>query len=328
MNVVSRFLSIVLVAGVAIPVTPNAKAQTVSIQDRVTWEEAILAFDEGERTEALVLLEEVLEVTGPVPAILMDAASMAFESREYLKAEQFIMSALETDDDAFKATPQYDDAFRLAARIQRTLRPLRESLSNATTLPFTDSLSRGGFAVAMKDRNSICEWKFERGGLISKTKNNAGCTNGQASSSGRVHIQMTIEKRGGGSKATAGIVFGGQDENNYQLLRVHPGWEDVGDMSLVLFRDGRETLLDTSIVYDSGNRPLRRWSDKGPWQIAVEIRGRRIDWFLNNQHVGTAYAETEIRGEIMAAAGGPDGGEFLFKDLVVERISLTDSIGR
>ena len=140
-------------------------------------------------------------------------------------------------------------------------------------------------------------------------------------SAGRVRIELTLEKRGGGSKAAGGIVFGRQDKDNYYFLRVHPEWQEAdGDVSIVSVRDGRQVLSATSFVYDNRNRPLRRWSKQGPWKLAVEVRGRRIDWFLNEQHVGTEYADREIEGSIMTGVAGSDGGEFLFKNLWIGRL--------
>ena len=323
MTVLSRRLvSMLLLVGLVTASATFADGQALSIPDRVQWEEAMLAYEEGDDADALFLLEEVLEASGPVPAILYDAARVAFGLREYLKAENYITALLETEDEEFKATPEYDDAFRVAARIRRTLRPLRDALVDATPLPFSDSLARAGFAAARKDRNSACEWKFDRGGLVGKHKSHATCMNGDASSTGRIRIELTLEKRGGGSKAAGGIVFGRQDKENYYFLRVHPGWQQAGgDVSVVSVRSGEQILSDTSFVYDNRNRPLGRWSNKGPWKLAVEVRGRRIDWFLNEQHVGTEYADQEIKGSILTGIAGPDGGEFLFKNLSIDRLS-------
>ena len=316
-----RLDSVILLVGMVVTSAAFVEGQSLSIPDRVQWEEAMLAYEEGATVEALSLLEEVLAASGPVPAILYDAARVAFELREYLRAEEYITVLLETEDEGFRATPEYDDAFRVAARIRRTLRPLRSALVDATPLPFSDNLARAGFAVPRKDPNSACEWKFDRGGLVGKHKSNVSCMNGDASSAGRVRIELTLEKRGGGSKAAGGIVFGRQDKDNYYFLRVHPEWQEAdGDVSIVSVRDGRQVLSATSFVYDNRNRPLRRWSKQGPWKLAVEVRGRRIDWFLNEQHVGTEYADREIEGSIMTGVAGSDGGEFLFKNLWIGRL--------
>lgn len=319
------WISVGVLMGGAMP----AEAQSLSIPDRVAWAEAMLAFEEGDSEEALYLLEDVLAAAGPVPGVLYDAALVSFDRRDYLKAEEYITAVLETDDTAFKSSEDYEDAFRLAASVQRTLRPLRDSLAGSTPLPYTDSLAYVGFGVARRDRNSECEWKFDRGGLIGKYKDGMTCMNGEASSAGQVRIELTVEKRGGGSESAAGIVFGHEDADNYYFLRVHPDWVRAGgDVSLVGVRDRRETLSTTAFVYDDRNRPLGRWSDEGPWRLAVELRGRRIDWFLNGRHVGTEYGDREIRGRIMAAVAGPDGAEFLFRDLSIQRLSSPEGSRR
>jgi hypothetical protein len=245
----------------------------MSVSDRVAWAEARLAFEEGNPEEALRLIDEVLELAGQTPSILYDAAGMALEAGQYLKAERYITAALAADDAEFKASKQYEPAVTLAARIQRILRPLREDLIGATPLPFTDSLSRIGFAAEKKDRDSACEWKFDRGGLVGKHKASASCANGEALSAGPVKIDLTVEKRSGGAAATAGIVFGRRDDRNYYLFRVHPELRDAGGpVSIISVRDGKETTLRVIPVPMPQARTPVTVPSKGPWSLSVEIR--------------------------------------------------------
>lgn len=307
----------------------RARAQSLSIADKITWEEAILAWEDGDSSEALVLFQDVISAAGPQPELLYDAAWIANESGQYERAESWVRMLLETDDAAYRASDQYDSAFRLAAEIQRALRPIRDSLIDATPLPYSDSLARIGFAREVRNRASGCEWRFDRGGLVVKYDDNSTCMNGSAAATGRVRIELTIEKRGGGRRSAAGIVFGRQDASNYYFLRVHPRWEEAGgDTSLVVVRDGRQIASTTAMARDPRNRPLQNWNEKGPWRLALEIRGRRVDWFLDGKLVGTEYLDEEAWGDVRAAAAGPDDGEFLFTSFAMDRIALTEEASR
>lgn len=330
MTVSTRALALALGLGLMVAASATgAAAQSLSIADKITWEEAILAWEDGDWQEALVLFEDVISASGPQPGLLYDAAWIANESEQYEKAETWIRMLLETQDTAYRESDQYDSAFRLAAEIQRSLRPIRDSLIDATPLPFSDSLARIGFARELRDRASGCEWRFDRGGLVVKSNDNSTCTNGRAAATGRVRIELTIEKRGGGRRSAAGIVFGRQDASNYYFLRIHPRWEEAGgDMSLVVVRDGREVASTTAVARDRRNRPLQSWNEKGPWRLALEIRGRRVDWFLDGQSVGTEYLDEEVWGDVMAAASGPDDGEFLFTSFAMDRIAVTEEASR
>jgi hypothetical protein len=300
----------------------TAAAQSMSVSDRVAWAEARLAFEEGHPEEALMLIDEVLGLAGHSPAILYDAAAIALDAGQYLKAEHYITAALAADDPEFKASKQYEPALMLAARIQRTLRPMREDLLRATPLPFTDNLIRIGFAVERKDRDSACEWKFERGGLMGKHRANASCFNGEALSAGPVRIDVTVEKRGGAAAATAGIVFGRRDEKNYFMFRIHPELRDAGGpVSVISVRDGKETPLRMTAAPVAQTRTPATVPSKGPWSLSVEIHGRRIDWFVDGRHLGTGYADSDVYGNVMVQSSGKDGGEFLFRNLAIDRLT-------
>lgn len=321
-------VTVFLVAGL-VGLASAARAQTMSISDRITWEEALLVFEDGHPDDALMLLEDVLGSVGPHPEVLYDAAWVALEAREYSRAESYIRAVLETTNAEYRASDQYDDAFRLAAEIQRELRPIRDSLVDSTPLPFSDSLARQGFARETRDRSAGCEWRFDRGGLVAKADDGSMCTNGNAAATGRVRIELTLEKRGGGRKSAAGIVFGHEDADNYFFLRVHPRWQEAGgDMSLVGVADGREVFSTTAMAYDRLSRPLQSWNEEGPWRLVLEIRGRRVDWFLDGQQVGTEYLDREVRGEVMAGVSGADDGEFLFTSFAMDRLSLSEDASR
>ena len=103
------FLVLALCVGAFVP-GAGLGAQHMSIPDRVTWAEAMLAHDEGASTEALTLLEDVMASAGPNPAILYDAAQVAFDLRDYTKAEDYITLVLETEDDTFKASDTRTDS--------------------------------------------------------------------------------------------------------------------------------------------------------------------------------------------------------------------------
>ena len=321
-------LSVLFAGMMGISAVP-ADAQSMSVADRVMWEEAMLALEEGDSAGALMLLDEVIGAAGPIPEVLYDAAWIAFEAREYLRAENYIQSVLETGDPEYRNSGQYDDAFRLAAQIQRALRPIRDSLVASTPLPFSDSLARTGFAREARDRIAGCEWRFDRGGLVAKHDDNATCMNGRAATAGPVRIDLTIEKRGGGSRSAAGVIFGHEDPSNYYFLRVHPRWDEMGgDISIVGIEEGREAFVVTSAVYDNRGRALRSWSEKGPWRLALEVRGRRIEWFLNGRHVGTEYLDREVRGDVLAGIAGADDGEFLFTNLSINRLPVSEGAAR
>jgi hypothetical protein len=316
----SRIMGAVLLVGLSCGVC--AGAQSLSVRDRVAWEEALLAFEDGDWQEALTLLEDVTGSAGPVPAVLYDAAWIAYESGEFLRGEDYIQTVLATDDAEYRDSDQYQDAFRLAAAIQRSLRPIRDSLVDATPLPYTDSLARTGFGRELRDRVADCEWRFDRGGLIAKAGDDATCMNGSAAATGRIRIAVTLEKRGGGSKSSAGIVFGREADQTYYFLRIHPRWDDMGgDMSLVGLRDGQEVFRSVTMALDGQNRPLRSWNERGPWRLVLEIRGRRLDWYLDGRPMGTEYLDTEVRGGVMAAVSGEDDGEYLFTGFSMDRLA-------
>lgn len=309
-------------------VMPSLNAQSLSVADRITWEEALLAQEEGSDQEAMMLLDDVIDAAGPVPGVLYDAAWMSFNAREYERADGYIRAVLETNDADYRKSEEYDDAFRLAAQIQRALRPVRDSQVQATPLPFSDSLARIGFSREMKDRSG-CEWKFDRGGLVGKYRDRGMCMNGEAATTGRVRIEFTVEQRGGGGRSSAGLVFGLADAENYNFLRLHPRWSELGgDMSLLAIREGQESVVLAALVPDERGRPLRSWNEEGPWRVAVEIRGRKVDWFLNGQHAGTAVLDSEVRGGVMAAVAGADGGEFLFTNLSIDRLQGSTAAAR
>ena len=130
----ARVFASVTVATAFIAATVSVHAQSLSIRDRIAWEEA---------------------------------AWIAFEAREYERAQAYIMGVLETEDSEYRESDQYESAFRLAAEIQRALRPLLASRVNATPLPFSDSLARTGFSHELRDRSGDCEWRRRDAGTSS-----------------------------------------------------------------------------------------------------------------------------------------------------------------
>lgn len=93
-------------------------AQSSDVQARVRFEQANLAFDAEKYGDALRLFEEVMDLIGPFPELSYRAAQAAYHAADYSKAEEYVSVVLETDDEAFKATPEFDAAFVLAARIE------------------------------------------------------------------------------------------------------------------------------------------------------------------------------------------------------------------
>ena len=63
---------------------------------------------------------------GPYPELHYNAARAAYESREYGKAESYIMQALSTEDTEFQQTEEYGLAFELAASIKDGLEQQRQ----------------------------------------------------------------------------------------------------------------------------------------------------------------------------------------------------------
>ena len=91
---------------------------------------------------------------------------------------------------------------------------------------------------------------------------------------------------------------------------------------------GKETPLRVPAVPASQNLPLGTVSSKGPWNLSVEIKGRRIDWFVNGRHFGTGYADSDVYGYVMVELSGKDGGEFLFKNLSIDRLDTVTQASR
>ena len=125
MNIPMRVWAPVIIA-IYVVISSSAFAQAPDIQGRIKWEQAKRAVEARDFASALQLYEEVIDLMGPYPELHYNAARAAYESREYEKAESYIMQALSTEDTEFQQTEEYGLAFELAASIKDGLEQQRQ----------------------------------------------------------------------------------------------------------------------------------------------------------------------------------------------------------
>ena len=95
-----------------------AWGQSPEVQARVKFERAKLAFEQRDYTGALETFEDLMPILGQEPVLMYNAAKAAYEAGYYEKATRYVYKVLETTDVGFKRTQNYEEAFRLAAKIE------------------------------------------------------------------------------------------------------------------------------------------------------------------------------------------------------------------
>lgn len=331
----------------------TASAQSPDIQARIKWEAANLALETEEYGEALVLLEEVMELTGPAPGVLYNAARCAFETKDYPKAQEYIAQVLETDDELFKITLQYSEAFKLAARIDRTDQQEREKQRQelerqrqaqrqeekkqrqarvkTIPLPAIDSLSTPGFIIEPK-KSDGCEWRYDRGGLIGKGDNDWTCVSNAYPIYLPVRIEVTMENREGDFGA-GGIVFGWQSRSKRTTVTIQEVFKNSIYVASYFGNPTQEVIYDCSDRtrgHNWGGRYIPECEyisvkdRKGPWRLAVEISGKVFRVFVDGRLLQTYTRDEDIVGSFYLTVGGTGcsgcKSEWLFKDLRITEL--------
>ncbi len=88
------------------------------VRGRALFERAQQAVESGDFVSALDNFERVIELMGPVPELLYNAAQAAWKVGDVDKAERYVYGALESGDERFASSPQHELAFRLAAQVE------------------------------------------------------------------------------------------------------------------------------------------------------------------------------------------------------------------
>lgn len=107
-------------------------AQSNDVKARVKWEQAKLALERGNYENALSLFEEAMQLLAPYPELLYNAARAAYESGHVDKAYNYIYRVLGTTDAEFKKSPEYAEAFKLAAKIEEAKKAYDERKRSET----------------------------------------------------------------------------------------------------------------------------------------------------------------------------------------------------
>jgi len=330
----------------------TASAQSPDIQARIKSEAANLALEAKEYGEALVLLEEIMELTGPAPGVLYNAARCAFETKDYPKAQAYITQVLETDNERFKTTLRYSEAFKLAARIDRTDRQEREKQRQelerqrqaqrqeeekqrqarvkTIPLPTIDSLSTPGFTEPKKSKD--CEWRYDRGGLIGKGDNDWTCVSNAYPIYLPVRIEVTMENREG-DFGVGGIVFGWQSRPKRTTVTIQEGFKNSIYVASYFGNPAQEVIYDCSHRSEGhywGGRYIPECEyisvkdRKGPWRLAVEISGKVFRVFVDGRLLQTYTRDEDIVGNFYLTVGGAGcsdcESEWLFKDLRITEL--------
>lgn len=95
-----------------------AHADEAEIRARTKWGEARVALEKKDGKAALAAFEDALKGLPSDPLLLYEAARCALDIGDLDRAERWISAAVRTDDAAFKAKPEYQEAFALAARVR------------------------------------------------------------------------------------------------------------------------------------------------------------------------------------------------------------------
>ena len=106
----------------------HAYAQSeAEIQARIKYQKAKIALERKQYQAALEAFEDVQSILGPNAKLQYNIAQAAFGAGDYEKAGQYVNKVLRTEDEDFKKTVEYEEAYRLAAEIELAAEAKRRS---------------------------------------------------------------------------------------------------------------------------------------------------------------------------------------------------------